>query len=159
MYHKLGISPCYEKANRTHVTLSSTGNSSISAFVPSFSEQLRSLREIYPVNVSLYDPRLIKLTTLVDLVQRTDIFIVDVSDELWDMIFLRTNSVIIVIDENCEKREAFHRAYRKLSQELTLQYVVISKQNISIMAHGYDSFIHPYLSFISNKYVVDCNVS
>ena len=121
-------------------------------------EKLHRIQEEYPVDVNLYNPRMIKLKNLVDMIQQTDILVVDVSDVLLNMIFLRTYSVIIIIDDDCERQEAFHRAYRKLSQELTLQYVVVTKQNASLLVHGYDSFIRPYLSFVNNKYLVDCNV-
>ena len=120
--------------------------------------KLQRMQEEYPVDVTLYNTRMTKLTSLVNILQQTDILVIDVSDILLNMIFLRTYSVIIVIDDQCERQEAFHRAYRKLSQELTLQYVVVTNQNVSLLVHGYDSFIRPYLSFISNKYAVDCNV-
>lgn len=130
----------------------------LSASIPNVMGKLQRMQEEYPVDVNLYNTRITKLTNLVNILQQTDILVIDVSDMLLNMIFLRTYSVIIVIDDQCERQEAFHRAYRKLSQELTLQYVVVTNQNVSLLVHGYDSFIRPYLSFISNKYAVDCNV-
>lgn len=119
----------------------------LSASIPNVMGKLQRMQEEYPVDVTLYNTRMTKLTSLVNILQQTDILVIDVSDILLNMIFLRTYSVIIVIDDQCERQEAFHRAYRKLSQELTLQYVSSYKPKCRLLVHGYDSFIRPYLSF------------
>lgn len=92
----------------------------LSASIPNVMGKLQRMQEEYPVDVTLYNTRMTKLTSLVNILQQTDILVIDVSDILLNMIFLRTYSVIIVIDDQCERQEAFHRAYRKLSQELTI---------------------------------------
>ena len=158
MYNKLGISPCYEKSNLTRVTISHSGRSKLYESDQYIWLKLHRLQEEHPVNITLYDSQLMTLSNMVNLIQQTDIFVMDVSDVLLNMVFLRTYSVIIVLDDECERREAFHRAYRKLSSELTLQYEVVNKQNVSLLFPGFNSLIKPYLSFISNKYLIECNV-
>lgn len=87
VYHKLGISPCYDKINRTRISISYTGKEMLSASIPNVMGKLQRMQEEYPVDVTLYNTRMTKLTSLVNILQQTDILVIDVSDILLNMIF------------------------------------------------------------------------
>lgn len=64
------------------------------------------------------------------LLQQTDVLVVTFDDPLFNMILLRTNSVVVVVDNEPEKHDAYHRAYATLGSELTLRYVVVKETEL-----------------------------
>ena len=89
-------------------------------------------------------------------VQRTDVFIISARDLIFNFIFLRTNSVLLVVDEDPEKSWAQHRAYRRMMEELTVKYEVLDRGNRSLLLNGgLSSFLNMYSSFIMGKYADD----
>ena len=65
-----------------------------------------------------------------DLLAKTDVLVVAFDDRLFNMVLLRTNSVVVVIDNESEKHEAYHRAFATLGNELTLRYVVVKEKDL-----------------------------
>ena len=89
-------------------------------------------------------------------IQRTDVFIISARDLIFNFIFLRTNSVLLVVDEDPEKLWAQHRAYRRMMEELTVKYEVLDRGNQSLLLNGgLSSFLNMYSSFIMEKYADD----
>ena len=89
-------------------------------------------------------------------IQRTDVLIVSARDLIFHFIFLRTNSVLVVVDEDPEELWAQHRAYRRMMEELTVKYEVLDRGNRSLLLNGgLSSFLKMYNSFIMGKYADD----
>ena len=70
-----------------------------------------------------------------DLLAKTDVLVVAFDDLLFNMVLLRTNSVVVVIDNESEKHEAYHRAFATLGNELTLRYVVVKEKDLLSLIH------------------------
>ena len=84
-----------------------------------------------------------------ELLQRTDVLIVAFDDLLFNMILLRTNSVVVIIDNEPEKHDAYHRAYSTLGNELTLRYVVVKETDL--IDGKLTPFIRQFSEFIQGK--------
>lgn len=66
-----------------------------------------------------------------DLLAKTDVLVVAFDDRLFNMVLLRTNSVVVVIDNESEKHEAYHRAFATLGNELT-SVMLLLRRRISL---------------------------
>ena len=85
-----------------------------------------------------------------DLLAKTDVLVVAFDDRLFNMVLLRTNSVVVVIDNESEKHEAYHRAFATLGNELTLRYVVVKEKDL--LEGRLTPFIQQFSEFIQGKY-------
>lgn len=85
-----------------------------------------------------------------DLLAKTDVLVVAFDDLLFNMVLLRTNSVVVVIDNESEKHEAYHRAFATLGNELTLRYVVVKEKDL--LEGRLTPFIQQFSEFIQGKY-------
>ncbi|KAK8794962.1 hypothetical protein WA588_003813, partial [Blastocystis sp. NMH] len=143
LYRQMGIPFCYSPVKGIRVAFSASANARLLLLD---SGNWETARKIFDVRD--YDPAS-PMHQIGDLLAKTDVLVVAFDDLLFNMVLLRTNSVVVVIDNESEKHEAYHRAFATLGNELTLRYVVVKEKDL--LEGRLTPFIQQFSEFIQGK--------